>query len=115
MSKMIDRWFGWLLLLGAVLHGYGSLQSYSWLTPELVWALAGTLAIGLLAAINLLRVSRPGDRALAWVSFAGCAGWLVLAFGFGVSIGAPLDPRVLYHVLAALVLAAFSLRAALMP
>lgn len=111
MLNILDRVCGWLLLLGAVLHGFGSLTAYGWLTPEVVWALSGSLAAGLLAAINLLRVGRPSDRALAWVSLAGCVGWFAIALGFGVAINAPLDPRALYHIVVTVLLALFSLRA----
>ena len=112
MLKNVDRAFGWLLSLGAALHAVGSFTAYDWLTPNLVWALSGSLAAALVAAVNLLRVNRLGDRALAWVSFAGSFCWLLIAIAFGASIHAIFDPRVLYHVVAAIVLVGFSLRAA---
>jgi hypothetical protein len=79
----------------------------------LVWSLSGTLAGLLLASLNLLRTGRPGDRALAWVSFAGCLGWIAVALGFGVASGNVLDVRALTHAINAAVLAALSLRSAL--
>jgi peptidoglycan/LPS O-acetylase OafA/YrhL len=113
MLKKIDRLLGWLLALGGVLHGYGAFTAYEFLTPVLVWSLAGSLAALLLAAINLMRVERPQDRTLAWVGFAGSLGWLSVVLAFGASINKPFDPRVLYHLIAAAALAAFSLRTAL--
>ena len=112
MANIADRILGWLLLIGGVLHGLGSVSSYDFGSPILVWALAGSLAAMLLAALNLMRVNRPADRTIAWVSFAGCLGWIALAAAFGSTLGNPFDPRVLYHVVVTLGLAAFSLRGA---
>jgi len=67
MSKIIDRIFGWLLVIGALLHAYGSLMFYGPSTVTLVWALSGSLAALLLAALNLMRINRPADRTLAYV------------------------------------------------
>ena len=67
----------------------------------------------LLPAVNLLRVNRPGDRGLAWVSAAGCAGWIVIAVWFGIGMGNILDPRPLIQSMLALALLGFSLRTAL--
>lgn len=106
----VDRVFGWLLVLGGVLHAYGSWKGYR-TTPELLlWAWSGSLAALLLAALNLLRVGRPGDRALAWVCLAGCLAWIAVAMGFGAVIGNPLDPRAVIHAVNAGVLAAMSVR-----
>jgi exosortase/archaeosortase len=63
--------------------------------------------------MNLLRVGRPADRTLAWVSFAGCVGWVVVAVAFGRLIENMLDFRPLINLILALSLAAFSLRTAL--
>jgi hypothetical protein len=68
---IIDRIAGWLLMIGALLHGYGSYLAYPSLSANLVWAWSGSVAALLLAAINLLRVNRPNDRPLAWISFVG--------------------------------------------
>jgi hypothetical protein len=110
---MIDRAFGWLLVIGAALHAYGSLTFYGPSTVTLVWALAGSLAAFLLAAINLMRVNRRHDRTLAWVSFVGALCWCAVALAFGVAIQRIADPRVLYHAIVALALAAFSVQGAL--
>jgi hypothetical protein len=113
MVKIVDRSLGGLLLVGSLLHGYGSFLGYAWLTPILVWSLSGSLAGLLLSAINLMRVDRPADRTLAWVSFAGCLAWAATAVGFGVSIGNALDPRPVTHAVVSLGLAGLSLRTAL--
>jgi uncharacterized membrane protein YjjB (DUF3815 family) len=108
--KTVDRIFGWLLLIGGLLHGMGSLQGYGKNHEMLLWALCASLAVLLLAAINLLRVGRPQDRALAWISFLGCIGWLVAAIAFGRLIGNIFDFRPLTHEIITIVLAIFSLR-----
>jgi hypothetical protein len=78
----------------------------------LVWAQSGTLAALLVAALNLMRVNRPADRTLARVSAAGSIAWTLVAIGVGASIGNFLDPRVTYHMIVGIVLAAFSIRSA---
>ena len=111
--RIVDRVFGWLLVVGGLLHAGGSWTGYR-NTPELLlWALSGSLAALLLAAVNLLRVSRPDDRELAWVSFGGCLAWIAVALGFGKVIANVLDPRALIHATNAVVLAAMSLRTVL--
>jgi hypothetical protein len=110
--KTVDRVFGWLLVLGGLLHSVGSIVNLAHKPDVLVWALAGSLAAFLVAALNLMRVNRPGDRTLAWVSAAGSIAWASVAVGFGASIGNVLDPRALYHVVCGLVLAGFSIRTA---
>lgn len=108
--KIVDRVFGWLLVLGAFGHAAGSWVAGRNNHQLLVWALSGSLAALLVSALNLLRVSRPGDRPLALVSFCGSLAWAMVAMGFGASIGNLLDPRALYHLVIALVLTAMSLR-----
>ena len=66
--KVLDRVLGWLLVVGGLLHALGSWAAYRNAPPELLWALSGSLAALLLAALNLLRAGRPQDRPLAWVS-----------------------------------------------
>lgn len=106
--KLIDRAFGWLLVVGALLHAYGSLMFYGPQTVTLVWALSGSLAGLLLAALNLMRINRSSDRTLAYLCFAGSIAWCGIALAFGVAIQSIGDPRVLYHVVVALALAWFS-------
>lgn len=113
MFKIVERTLGGLLLLGGILHGFGSFKAYAFLTPMLVWALSGSVAALLLAALNLMRVDRPRDRTLAWISLAGCIAWIAIAIAFGLTLDNAFDPRVLYHVIVTIGLAAFSLNSAL--
>ncbi len=109
MTK-VDRGLAWLLVLGALGHLFGSWSGYRQQPETLVWALSGSLAALLVAAINLLRVGRPHDRGLATVCLAGSVAWTAVALGFGSAIGNVLDPRVLMHAVTAVLLAAMSLR-----
>jgi hypothetical protein len=109
----VDRVCAWLLFLGGIGHGLGCLKAYSQNPEMLLWAECTTLAGWLLAGLNLLRVGRPTDRALAWVSFAGCLAWVIMAVAFGRLVGNMLDFRALINLILALALAAFSLRTAL--
>jgi hypothetical protein len=111
--KSIDRGFGWLLVVGSVLHAFGSISAFGQNPRVLLWALSGSLAGLLVAAFNLLRVGRPADRGLAWVSAGASAAWIVVAVAFGVTIGNVLDPRAAIHAVNAAVLTAFSVRTAL--
>jgi len=111
--KIIDRIFAWILVLGGVLHGWGSCYMYRNEPMTMLWSLCATLLTLLIAAVNLLRVERPGDRPLAWISFAGSLSWAIAAFAAGVLIHNIFDPRPMMHWVTALVLAGFSLRATL--
>jgi hypothetical protein len=113
MMKTLDRVFGTLLLIGSMLHSYGSISSYPSRSPELVWALSGSLAGGLIAVLNLVRAGRPEDATLAWITCVASLSWFAVAVGFGAAIGNLIDPRVLWHAIAALALTAFSLRTAI--
>lgn len=112
MLKIVDRSLGWLLLLGGVGHTYGAFQAYAHQSQTFIWAMSGSLAVLLLAVVNLVRVERSDDRTLAWLSFAGCVCWIVLTLGFGKATRDFLDPRVIYHVVVSLGLAVLSLRMA---
>jgi ABC-type sugar transport system permease subunit len=111
--KIIDRIFAGILILGGLLHGWGSFHLYANASMTLLWSLCATLLSLLVAAINLLRAERPGDRPLAWISFAGSLSWAVAAFAAGVLIHNIFDPRPMTHWVTALVLAGFSLKAVL--
>lgn len=108
--KTADYAFGWLLVVASLMHGAGSVLAYRHKPELLLWAEAATLAGLLLAAINLLRAGRPGDRVLAWVSCAGCVGWILVAVSFGRLAGSLFDPRALSHEAITLVLLVFSFR-----
>ena len=111
--KLLDRIFGCLLALGAVGHGLGTFQAYRNTPMTLLWALSASFAILMLAAINLLRTARPGDRGLALISLVGCLIWAGFCLWFGRLIGNFFDFRPLVNLIVSLVLAAFSLRALL--
>jgi len=107
---ILDRIFGWLLIVGGLLHAGGSWRVFHNDPSQLLWALSGSLAALLVAALNLLRVGRPTDRPLAWVSFVASLAWLAVAAGFGAVIGHLTDPRAVVHGVNAAVLAGLSLR-----
>jgi hypothetical protein len=111
--KITDRILGWLLVVASLLHTMGAVGAYRNMAVTLVWALSGTLAGLLLAGLNLLRVGRPNDRTLAWVSFAGCLGWMAVALAFGKVTGNIFDFRPFTHVIITALLAAMSLRTAM--
>ncbi len=111
--KALDVFFGCLLALGGVGHGLGSYNFYKDQPMNLLWALCGSLFVFLLAAVNLVRAGRRGDRTLAWISFAGCLAWVGVALCFGRLIGNFVDFRPLVNTAVGGALALFSLRSAL--
>lgn len=110
MARTVDAIFALLLLIGALLHSYGTLTGYEAGSEVFVWSLAGSLAAALIAVLNLMRRQRDGDKTLAAVCLVASLAWAAVAAGFGAAIGDVLDPRALWHIIAALGLAAFSLR-----
>jgi hypothetical protein len=111
--KIVDRVFGWLLVVSGILHGFGSWNAFRNDQMSLLWALSGSFAVILLAAINLLRAERTSDRGLASLSFAGCLVWICFVIWFGRLIGNVFDFRPLAHLVVTMVLAIFSMRAIL--
>ena len=106
--KTLDRIFGWVLVVASLLHAFGSIAVYSKTPVTLVWALSGTLAGLLVAAVNLLRVGRPLDHSLACISLAASVAWVAVALAYGKASGNILDFRPMIHVVTATVLAAMS-------
>jgi len=111
--RIVDRLLAALLILGAVGHTFGSIKYFSGQPITLLWALCASALAALLGTVNLLRASRPKDRALAWVAAVGTAFWLAASLAFGKLIGNLLDPRVVLFVIISAALIAFSLRTAL--
>jgi len=106
----VDRTLGILLALGAAGHTMGSLKTYSEQPMVLLWALCASVLIVLLGVINVLRVSRPRDAALAWVCAGGLVCWLVAAIIFGKLVGNVFDFRVIIFAVLSIGLIFFSLR-----
>ena len=108
--KIIDRVFGYLLVLGALGHTIGTIV---WLIPMsdlFIWSLGAALAPLVLGALNIVRAGRPGDRAVAAIATVGTFAWMLVALAFGISIHRVTDPRPLSHVIISLVLVAFGIR-----
>lgn len=53
--KLLDRICGWILIVGAVVHGTGSYLGYRNEPTTLLWSLCASQAALLAAVINLLR------------------------------------------------------------
>lgn len=110
--RWIDRGLSVLLILGGIGHTFGVLSFYR--DPQtLFWSLTASLLIFLIAAINLLRTWRPGDRALAAITACASAGWLVATLRFGQIFGNMLDFRVILFGVISVGLTLFSVRNAM--
>ena len=107
-AKGCGSYLWWLLVLASCGHTVGT---FLWTQPMsgiFIWSLGSSLAAGLLATLNIVRVGRPNDKTLAAITAIGTACWALVAFGFGKSIGNVLDPRPLGHVIISIVLVIFS-------
>jgi hypothetical protein len=110
--RSLDRLLSILLILGAVGHTFGVLQYYRAQPDALFWSLCAGPLMVLVAAINLLRSRRPRDPAIAWISAAASASYLVVTLGFGRLIGDMADPQVIGFGVIALGLTLFSVMGA---
>lgn len=63
MARATDGIFAILLLIGALLHSYGTVTHYPAGSEMFVWSMGGSLAAGLIAVLNLLRRERLERRA----------------------------------------------------
>ena len=110
--RWIDRGLSLLLILGGIGHTFGVISFYK--DPHtLFWSLTASILIFLLAAINLLRTWRPGDRALAALTAVASAAYFVDGLLFGRLIGNMADFRVILFGVISAALTAFGLRQAM--
>lgn len=114
MLNWIDRGLAIVFALGGVGHTFGVMDYYKAQPDALFWSLTASLLMFLLAALNLLRSWRPGDRALAILCACAMAGYLVVTYRFGVLVGDMVDPRVIGFGIITLGLIGFSLRGAML-
>lgn len=108
--RTLDRVFGWLMVLSALLHSIGSWLGYRTQHELLLWSLAASVAELYLAGMNLIRAERRHDIVLARFCVAGNLAWLAIIAGFAALIGKVLDPRVLIQGTVAFVLLLLSMR-----
>ena len=109
MMRWLDRGLSLLLILGGVGHTLGVIQFYK--DPDtLFWSLTDSVLIVLVAALNLLRSWRIGDRGLAAVAMSGAAANLAIALAFGRLIGNMADVRVIMFAVVSTGLIAFGIR-----
>jgi uncharacterized membrane protein len=110
--RWIDRALSVLLILGGIAHSYG-VASFFHDPQTLFWSETATILIFLIAAVNLLRTWRPGDRPLAAVAAGASIAYLIATLCFGRIIHDMGDFRVILFSAMMLGLALFSVRDAL--
>jgi hypothetical protein len=110
----LDRILSILLILGGVGHTIGSIKFYGHDPLTMLWALCASLFVFLFGAMSLLRASRPGDKALAWMCLVSGLCWILAALRFGALIGNLFDPRAMIFALITLGMCAFSVRTIVM-
>jgi uncharacterized membrane protein len=110
--RWVDRGLSLLLILSGIAHAYGVANFFR--DPQtLFWSLVATILIFLIAAVNVLRTWRPGDRALAFVAAGASIAYFLATLRFGRIIGDMADFRVILFGTLTLGLAAFGLRDAM--
>ncbi len=105
--------YGGILVLSAIGHAFGSYIAYKSDPMTLLWALSASLAVLLLAAINLLRTNRHGDKSLSWIFFFGNLAWLAACIALARLLGNPFDIHADLQGVAVLALTGFSVKSAL--
>lgn len=111
MLRITDYAFSGALILFAAAHGFiGSPAIYGWTSPQAVWAFSGSIAAWMIAAVNILRTGRPGDRGLALVALAGAVSWIGLIVWLASLSGAFSDIRMVLNIGAGTGLAIFAMR-----
>lgn len=111
--KYLDYTLSILLVLESAGHGFiGTLSANEWdvSSKYVFWSFSGSIAIWMIAGANLLRVSRPDDKALAALALAGALVWLLMMVWYGVIADMLTDPRIIAFVLTCGGLSFFSLR-----
>lgn len=109
--KWIDRACAVLLALFSAGHGIVGTLFMSPLTEQItLWSFSGSIAAWLIAALNWMRGSRPGDRVLAFWAGLGAVSWIGLMFWLMQISNMWADPRPWLFIVVCGVLAAFSAR-----
>jgi len=98
---MLGRALAVILMIGGLLHGYGSFASYEAGSTALVWSLGSAAFAVFLGALAFHANRRPAERGFIAILIVGLAAWFVTVLGFGLAIGNVVDPRVLYHLVVA--------------
>jgi len=113
--RILDRVLGFLLLLGGVGHTAGTFVGYRDKPELFLWSLCASGFVFLLAAVNLIRAGRSGDRALGWLTLIFNLGWCAASVGFGQLIHNMYDFRVIGFCVITLGLCAMSIASILAP
>jgi peptidoglycan/LPS O-acetylase OafA/YrhL len=109
----LDRALSILLILAGIVHGVHSFHYYSD-DLTVLWSVCGALFVVLIGTISLLRASRPGDRALAWICLVSVLAWIAVAFWFGHVTQDPTRPHLLIVIAVTLGVCVFSVRSLMM-
>lgn len=109
MRRKIDRAASVLLAVFAFGHAVpGTLLANPLMDPATMWSFSGSVAAWAIAALNWLRVSRPGDHPLAGWALAGALAWIGLMVWLMEAAGMWEDPRPWLFIAVCTILAACS-------
>ena len=120
--QRLERILAAILIVGGLLHAYGSFTAFDTGSVVLAWSLgsAASMAVSRLPSrrhaafaifLGCVAFEASSERArvsLRRITIAGLLAWGVVVALFGSAIGNFADPRVLYHIIvAALLVLAF--------
>ena len=112
LHRRLDRSAAVLLAVFALGHAVpGTLMTSPLMDSDTMWSFSGSVAAWLIAGLNWLRGSRPGDRPLAAWALAGALTWILLMLWLMEAAQMWGDPRPWLFVAVSAILAAYSARA----
>ena len=112
IHRKFDRSAAVLLAIFAFGHAVpGTLMTSPLLDSATLWSFSGSVAAWLIAALNWMRASRPGDRPLAAWALAGALTWIGLMLWLMEAAQMWGDPRPWLFIAVSAILAFYSVRA----
>ena len=106
--QRLERILAAILIVGGLLHAYGSFTAFDTGSVVLAWSLGSAAFAIFLGCVAFEASSERARVSLRRITIAGLLAWGVVVALFGSAIGNFADPRVLYHIIvAALLVLAF--------
>lgn len=105
LATRIGKSLSVILMIGGLLHAYGSFLAFDAGSPALVWSLGSAGFAIFLGVLAFYANGSGAPKGLITIVAAGLAAWFLIVLAFGFAIHNPADPRVLYHLVVSAALA----------